>query len=355
MNKKILIGSIILIGLTFCIIIFYNHQRNYKPEVPKNWIYPKKMTIERKIVIPGTIITEMEIQVKSFTSGILQKLYFRVGDYVTEGDVIAKVKAISDPISMEKLNKQLHISIETKENKLRSYNRAMNLFKEKALAESELETFKMQYLVAEHELKSINNEINLLSENSEKNSNLIKATASGTIMELPIKVGGAVMARSSFHEGSAIASIANLNELRFEGKIMESEIENIQVGSVFDMQIGAKKGELFTGKIINISPKGVSGDGAVRFTFWANINSTKKIQNNIRAGYSAIGTFVLEKKDSVLALEEKVIQFSGDTIFVEVLDTLLMVYKKQIIETGLSNGISIEIITGVTSKSKVKI
>src|SRR5690554_2261085 len=74
----------------------------------------------------------------------------------------------------------------------------------------------------------------------------------------------------------------------------------------------------------------------------------------IRAGYSASADIVLDRRDSVLAINEKVLQFSGDSVFVEV-ETAPQVFEKRLVKTGLSDGLNIELLEGIEAEEKVKV
>jgi S-adenosylmethionine:tRNA ribosyltransferase-isomerase len=72
-----------------------------------------------------------------------------------------------------------------------------------------------------------------------------------------------------------------------------------------------------------------------------------------RAGYSSTADIVLAKKEKVLALAEGVLQFENNKTFVEV-ETALQTFEKRYLQTGLSDGINIEILGGIKKEDKIK-
>ena len=74
----------------------------------------------------------------------------------------------------------------------------------------------------------------------------------------------------------------------------------------------------------------------------------------LRAGYSASGDIILERKNGALSVNERDITIENDTTYIEV-ETSEQVFERRIIETGLSDGILIEIVSGVDSTDKVKV
>lgn len=79
-----------------------------------------------------------------------------------------------------------------------------------------------------------------------------------------------------------------------------------------------------------------------------------KANSFIRAGYSATADIVLEKRENVLGIKEKLITFAHDTASVEI-EVKPKVYEKKIIKTGLSDGITIEVLEGLTKDDKIKV
>jgi HlyD family secretion protein len=118
------------------------------------------------------------------------------------------------------------------------------------------------------------------------------------------------------------------------------------------LKIGAIESETFEAILEYISPKGVEEDGAIQF----EIKAAVKLKDNqfIRAGYSANADIVLDKRENVLALSEALLQFDGDSAFVE-LEVAEQEFEKRYIKTGLSDGINIEILEGVQKEDKLKL
>ena len=74
----------------------------------------------------------------------------------------------------------------------------------------------------------------------------------------------------------------------------------------------------------------------------------------IRAGYSANADIVLDRRDKVLAINESLLQFNEDqSAFVEV-ETAPQKFEKRPVKTGLSDGVKIEILSGLDEKTSIK-
>jgi HlyD family secretion protein len=142
-----------------------------------------------------------------------------------------------------------------------------------------------------------------------------------------------------------------MNEMIFEGKVDESEVGKLKEGMGLLLTIGALDKETFMADLEYISPKGVEEEGAIQFEIKAAISL--KEGTFLRAGYSANADIVLDKRDSVLAIKESNLIFEEDKIFVE-LETGDQVFEKREIETGLSDGINIEILSGLDPDDEIK-
>jgi HlyD family secretion protein len=174
------------------------------------------------------------------------------------------------------------------------------------------------------------------------------------VLDVPVEVGNTVIQTNAFNEGTTIASVANMNDLIFEGKIDEAEVGKIKMGMDLMVKIGAIENVTFNAALEYISPKGVEENGTILFPIKANLSLIDTIF--VRAGYSATADIVIEKRDSVLAINESLIQFqdeNGDSIYVEV-EIGDQKFEKRFIETGLSDGINIEVLEGVSEEDKLK-
>ena len=103
-----------------------------------------------------------------------------------------------------------------------------------------------------------------------KNSNVssttqIRSTIDGMILDIPVKVGNSVIQANNFNDGTTIATIADMNDLIFKGKVDETEIGKIKEGMPISLTIGAMDSRTIDATLEYVSPKGVEENGAVQF------------------------------------------------------------------------------------------
>jgi HlyD family secretion protein len=225
------------------------------------------------------------------------------------------------------------------------------------VAQSEFQAIQLVYNNARQEVDAAEANLELIREGVNKKSGkvtntIITSTIDGMILDIPIKVGSSVIEANNFNAGTTIATVADVRDMIFQGKVDETEVGKIKPGMGLQLSIGAIENDTFQATLKYISPKGVVENGAVQFEIKADVNL--KEGQFIRAGYSANADIVLEKKDKVLAVKEGDLVFDGDSTYVEV-ETSPQKFEKRLIKTGLSDGINIQVMSGITEKDKIKI
>ena len=357
MKKKIIIASIVVVVLG----LFYFLSRNTKVETAdskkeKITTNPFTTTIVKKVITTGIITPKKEVDIKPQVSGIVETIYVVVGQKVKKGDPLLKIKLVPDLENLNSAESGLRIAKINLDDSYRELERQKKLFAVGAIAETELIKYTKDNKIKEEDLKSAENRLQLIKEGMTKEftqtSNVIVATCDGMVLEILAKEGRSVMGRSNFNEGTTLLSIADMNQLVFQGKVGEAEVGNLKPGMEIELTIGAIENEKFKGIIELIAPKGKDEQGSVKFEFTASV--LPKEGKMIRAGYSANAVIVLDKKENVLALNEGDLQFSNDSAYVEVKNKS-HVFEKKYITTGISDGINIEIKSGLSKNDEVKI
>lgn len=312
--------------------------------------------IVQKSVSAGSIVPRKEVAIKSQVSGIVDQLFVEAGQYVEKGALIARIRIVPNmanlnnaETSVEKAKLQL-AQAETE------YKRYKQLFDDDLIPEAEYNKYLLDYNQAKEALRAAVNNYDIVKDGATKQAgnatNLVRATVSGMVLDVPVEEGGFVIEGNTFNEGTTIAFIANMNDMIFLGKVDESEVGKIKPGMEVDLHIAAIDNKVFPARLEFISPKGVTEDGAIKFEIKAAVKIDKSVY--IRSGYSANADLVLQRRDSVLSIKESLIQFSGDSVFVEV-ETKPQEFTKQLIKTGLSDGLKTEVLSGVKLGDKIKV
>lgn len=351
---KIVLG--IALAILFVWTLYFLYQKSEAKPVVYKTEAPLVTNIIKKTVATGSVVPRKEIAIKAKVSGIIEKVFVEAGKFVKEGDVLARVKIIPDMVNLNNAESRLNRAKLNYENAKRDYLRSKQLFEQKVIPETEYQGVQLAYNSAEEEMETSENNLALIKEGSNKKmgnitNTLVRSTITGMVLDVPVKEGNSVIESNTFNEGTTIASVADMGEMIFEGKVDESEVGKIKPGMDLILKIGAIENNEFKARLTYISPKGIEENGAIQFQIKADVTLSDDFF--IRAGYSANADIVLERRDSVLAVKESLLTISGDSTYVEV-EKGPQQYEKQIVKTGLSDGINIEILEGLKKDDKLK-
>ena len=355
--SKLIIAAII--ALIFIGTFVFLWQKGQPKEVVYNEFTPKLDSIQKTTIITGKIEPRNEVNVKPQISGIISELYKEPGDRVNAGDVIAKVKVIPDMGQLSSAEMRVRLSeINLKQAQV-DFQREENLYNQKLVSADEFDKSKQALDQAKHEKVAAEDALQVVRDgvsksNASASSTLIRSTISGIILDIPVKVGNSVILSNTFNDGTTIATVANMNDLIFRGNIDETEVGQLVYGMNMKITIGALQDLSFDAALEYISPKAVESNGANQFEIKAAVKLSEG--SKIRAGYSANAEIILASAPKVLSIPESAIEFSGDTTFVYVVkgDGKNKTYERKQVETGLSDGVNIEIKKGITDKDKVR-
>jgi len=356
MKKFLKIAVWLFIAVIFIGTLVFLYNKSKKKTETFVTEKPFITNIENKTVATGSIVPRKEIEIKSQISGIVQEIYVTAGHIVKKGDLIAKVKIIPEMISLNNAESRLQKAKISYDNSLLEYERQSKLFDEKIIPIAEFQKIQLAYSNAKQELDAAEDNLQLIKEGVTKKSGqttntLIRSTIDGMVLDVPIKEGNSVIESNTFNAGTTIANIADMGEMIFEGKVDETEVGKIHEGMNLSLSIGAIDKQKFDSKLEYISPKGKEDNGAIKFEIKAKVKLKEDFF--IRSGYSATVDIVLERIDSVLAIKESLIEFRNDSAFVEV-ETAPEVFEERNVSLGLSDGINIQVLSGVTIDDKIK-
>ncbi|MEL6696362.1 MAG: efflux RND transporter periplasmic adaptor subunit [Bacteroidota bacterium] len=315
-------------------------------------------TIVKKTVATGSVVPRREVEMKPQVSGVIDKIYVEEGQIIRKGDLIARVRIIPNMVTLNNAENRLSLSKIALQNAKREYDRNKGLFEEGVIAESAYRQFELTYENAKEERQNAEDNLDLIKRGSSRRSGKftntnVRSTITGMILTVPVEVGNSVIEANTFNDGTTIATVANMDQMIFEGKVDESDVGKIRTGMDLILRIGAIEDETFLATLERISPKGVEENGAIKFEIVAALQKPDSNQSFIRANYSANADIVLEQKDSVLAISESLLQFQNDSPFVEV-ETSEQQFEKRQIKTGLSDGIFVEVVEGIQLQDNIK-
>lgn len=359
MKKYLKITLLVVVAAIFIGTFIFLYQKSKPKTTVYETVTPEIADLEKTTVATGKVEPRDEVLIKPQISGIISEVYKEAGQTIKQGEVIAKVKVIPELGQLNSAESRVRVAEISTAQAETDHERIKKLYNDKLISREDYEKSEVEIKKAREELQTAKDALEIIKEGITKNSasfssTLIRSTIDGLILDVPIKVGNSVIMSNTFNDGTTIATVANMNDLIFKGKIDETEVGRIHEGMPVKLTIGALQNLTFDAELEYISPKGVEENGANQFEIKAAVHAPDSVQ--IRSGYSANAEIVLQRAQKVLAVPEGIIEFSGDSTFVWVMTDSIpeQKFERRQIKTDMSDGIKLEIKEGLTGKEKVR-
>jgi HlyD family secretion protein len=370
-TKTIIILATIVVA--FGVALYYLWQKNQEDPITYTSESPIEQTIVVKTVATGSIVPKEEVLIKPNISGVVDEVFVEAGEFVKQGDLIAQIRVIPNVSNLTSAKNNIasnRTALQTAEINYKTqkaiYDRQKELFDKGVIAANEFDQVNNTYLQAKQQVEQARINVTQARQNYDiiktgTTSGLgniaqtqVRATVSGMVLDVPVKAGNQVIEANNFNEGTSIASLADVTKMIFEGKVDESEVGKIKEGLPLEITVGAIEDEKFDAVLDYIAPKGVAENGAIQFEIKGSL---KAIDSTfIRAGLSANASIILDKAEKVLAIKEALVQYDKDTkepfVEVEIGDQQ---FERKPIELGISDGIFVEVKSGISKEDKIKV
>lgn len=346
--------ALIFVG-TFGYLIYKSRPKTEEYSI----VTPTINTIERTTVLTGKIEPRDEIAIKPQISGIITEILVEPGDMVKEGDIIAHIKVIPEASQLSAAQNRVHNAEIRLADARVKHDRNTTLYDKKVISREEFEQTATTLKEMEEELLSARDALDIVRNgasryNAGESNTQVRATITGLVLDVPVKVGTSVIQANTFNDGTTVATIADMSKLIFRGSVDETEVGKLSVGMPVEITIGALPDFKRSTNIEYIAPKGNNESGANTFEIKAPVEVDEG--TNLRSGYSANASVVLAKAENVVSLPESVLEFAGDSTYVYVLTDSVkkQTFERHPVTTGVGNGLNIEIKDGVDTDTKVR-
>lgn len=378
-KKKLTFKKVIsiILGLVFVLAVVFGIGYLIKSNSKESEVFltrkPSIKNLDDKVMATGKIEPREEIEIKPNISGIIQSISVKEGDKVEAGQLLATIRIVPNVTDVNNATMQINnsqiqltnakINVDNQQKQFamqeKLYKQGVISKQEYIAAQQQLQTTLQQQKLASQQLNAAQKQLQIVRtgatpELQSMATTQIRAKAAGTVLEIPVKVGGQVIEANSFNPGTTICSIADLNSLIFKGKIDEAQAGKLKEGMDMNVVIGALQNKSFPGKVTLIAPKGTEESGTIKFNVEGNVTNPKG--EYIRAGFSANGEVLLSSQKNALLLDESLIQYDkgNNKSFVEVKQPNGS-FKKTYVKLGASDGINVQIVSGIDKNAEVKV
>ncbi|MGV8913937.1 MAG: efflux RND transporter periplasmic adaptor subunit [Kaistella sp.] len=369
----------IFLGLLFAVALImgitYLIKSNSKDSEAFLTRKPVVENMDDKVMATGDIVPREEIEIKPNISGIIDKILVTEGDQVTAGQLVATIRIVPSIQNINAAQQEIstanlqisnaRINVDTQQKQFamqqRLYSQGVISKQEYLAAQQQLQSTQQVLRNGQQQLQTAQKNLQIARtgatpELASLATTQIRSKANGTVLEVPVKVGSQVIEANSFNAGTTICSIADLNSLIFQGTIDEAQAGKLKEGMEMNVVIGALQNKSFPGRVTMIAPKGKDVNGTIKFPIEGDVFN--KTEEYIRAGFSANGEIILSSQKNALLLDESLIQYekvnNTDKSFVEVKQPDGS-FKKVYVKLGASDGIKVQILSGLTKDSEVKV
>ena len=358
MKRILRIIGFALLGLVVISTFVFLWQKSRPKIVEYTIVTAEKGNIEKSTVATGKVEPRNEILIKPQMSGIISDVNKEAGDIVNAGDIIATIQVVPDMVNLSSAESRVERAQLMANQSTSNFERDSRLYENGVISREEFEAVELQYRNEQEELRAAKDNLSPvktgITQSSAQTSNtLVRSTVNGTILDVPIKTGNSVIQTNNFNDGTTVASIADLSDMLFVGKIDETEVGRLSAGMPIEITIGAIQDRKIPAILEYISPKGVEESGAILFEMKAALSIPDDMF--VRAGYSANAAIVLDERNDVLTIPESSLEFNGDSSFVYVVQSENpQVFERRNVKIGLSDGINIEVVDGLNEKDRIR-
>lgn len=356
---KILSGILFIAVLLATVVFLWQKTRPVK--VVYTVVSPKIDTIRQTVVATGKVEPRDEVLIKPQISGIISELHKEAGQIVHQGEVIATVKVIPDIASLNGAESRVSVARISLGQTRNEFARTEALYEKGVVAKEEYEQAQTVLRKAEEELQNAEDNLEITKNGianryKELSNTQIRSTIDGMILDVPVKVGNSVIQANTFNDGTTIASVADMSNMLFRGKVDETDVGKLHDGMPVKLTIGAMQNVELDAVLEYVSPKAAEENGVILFEVKAAVKIPQDLF--VRAGYSANASIEILNREGILSLPESTVEFEGDKAYVQVLTSAEgaeeQTFEKREVKTGLSDGIDIEITEGITTEDRVR-
>ena len=346
-KKWIIIVVVAIVLILVAVVSLSSNSKN--KENQRATVEVKKMNVIDKALAVGSIEPLNEIEVKSKVSGVVGKLFVEVGDFVRAGEPLVEVKPDPTPLELAQTKRELELTTIEMETIFKELERSKQLKAKGLISDQEYEMLLQQYDQAKLRNQIAQERLDLIEKGRVKIANtsiesVVKSPLTGFILEKNVNLGDPVVPLTSYQPGTPLMRMADMKDLIFKGTVDEIDVGKISEGMSCELQVGALPGKNVTGEVTLISLKARKQENTTVFPVEVKITQTDGAV--LRAGFSANAHIIIARRDSVLAVPERVVTFRNDSAFVQI-PVGEMGSEERYIKTGLSDAIHIEVLEGL--------
>jgi len=322
----------------------------------ENTVLAERGDIVDKALAVGTIEPKVEISVKSILPGVVNREFADEGDYVRAGSPLLEIKPNPTPLELVEARRGLELRQIELDNLKTELERQKTLQAQGLIAQQEYDNAVRRHAEAALQLQTARERLALLEDGkvniaSGRIETVVKSPIDGFILEKSVEIGDPVVPLTTYQEGTVLLTMAAMKDLIFRGTVDEIDVGRLREGMPVDIKIGALPNAKVEGVLAKISLKARKQDQATVFPIEIALTEVEGVV--LRAGYSANADVIIERREGVVVIPERLVTVTSDTARV----TVLLAdgrTEERVIKTGLSDAINVEVLEGLSDGERLK-
>ena len=347
---KIIVISLFVLALTGC---------KEEQKVSFQTARVERGIIQNSITATGTIEPVTSVTVGTQVSGIVSRLYVDYNSVVKKGQVIAELDKTNLISELRTAQANLSSAQSTLNYEQANYSRYKTLYDKGLVSADEYESAKLSYLKARESVTTSRQSV------QKAQTNLGYATITspidGVVLSKSVEEGQTVAA--SFNTPELFTIAQDLTDMRVIADIDEADIGGVKEGQRVSFAVDAFPEDHFEGYVTQVRQQATTESNVVTYEV---VISAPNNDLKLKPGLTANVTIYTLEKNDVLIVPAKALRFmpneallaEGQTIEdVEARQKVWTqegsVFKAHKVETGTTNGVTTEIVSGIKEGTEV--
>jgi len=313
-----------------------------QPETQVTVTSAKKGDIAEILSLTGTLIPFQEVRVTSKIPGKVQKVLVDVGSRVKPGNTLIQLEQRELALAVDQAEAGLAKAKANLEICKTTFNRLDNLLKDKAISKMKYDDAKARLDIARAQVWQAR--VAVASAKEQLQNTTIISSIDGIVTKKNVEIGEVVS--PPIMPGKALLDVVDMRHLKTTVNVSENRVKEVHISQETIITVDGFRGEFFPGKVSKISP--VVNPRSRTFEVEVLISNP---ENKLKPGMFARVQLVIAKRTYVVKVPlEAVTQGEkGRVIFLAANG----VARASDVKLGISDGVDVEVISGVTEGDKV--
>ena len=315
--------------------------------------------IQTSITATGTIEPVTSVTVGTQVSGIVSHLYVDYNSVVKKGQVIAELDRTNLISELNAQKANLTSAQSSLNYQLSNYNRYKTLYDKGLVSADEFESARLQYQQAKEQVNSAKESVQRAQTNLGYAT--ITSPIDGVVLSKSVEEGQTVA--SSFNTPELFVIAQDLTDMRVIADIDEADIGGVLEGQRVSFTVDAFPDDSFEGRVTQVRQQATTESNVVTYEV---VISAPNADLKLKPGLTANVTIYTLEKNNVLAVPSKALRFTPNEMLLSKGQTIEdcegdhkvwtlegNVFKAHKVETGTTNGVLTEIVSGISAGTDV--